>query len=119
MAMKDQSGFTIIELTIVIIVILILASITLVSYSSWRSMAANTEVTNDLQAAAIAMKNYRNFNNGYPSTIPTTFAASPNVSVTVQSASTTSYCLKGKSLANSSVIYYIANTDTTPHTNTC
>lgn len=105
------NGFTLVELIIVIVVVGILAGMSVVSYGSWRVSIAQKEVQSDLQLAASAMENSKNFMTGYPTALPSTFRSSQNVSVTYHSGSSASYCLNGVSLANSSVRYYV-NTST-------
>lgn len=51
----SKNGFTIVELIVVIAVIAILAGLVIVGYGQWRSNLTNSEVKNDLSAAATAM----------------------------------------------------------------
>lgn len=104
---KYSSAFTIVELIIVIIVIAILASIAIISYGQWRNQLASKEVTNDLVAAASSMESARNFGEGYPVDIPTSFEASPNTLITYASGDTKSFCLDGRSAIDSSIYYFI------------
>ena len=119
----NKRGFTLVELMVVIVVIAILAGIVVLSYSGWRTETAQNEVQNDLKAAATAMENYKNFNNGYPATLSTigsSFTPSQNVTVVTSGTPTTTYyCLKGSSTAVTSVIYYITSTNQIPHTGSC
>lgn len=89
------SGFTIVELAVVITVIGILAGITTIGYGNWRERSAKTEVKSDLLQVASSMENARNFNNAYPSTIPSGFEASPDVTISIVSATSGSYCING------------------------
>ena len=73
------SGYTLVELIIVVAVILILAAISIVSYGSWRSDISNKAVKSDLIAAASAMEDARSTSTGYPSTLPSSFTPSTNV----------------------------------------
>lgn len=117
-----RHGFTLVELLIVISVLAILASVVVVSYGPWRTRTAQTEVQNDLKHAAVAMENYKNFNDGYPSVaagIPDSFSASQNVTITLKSSSPASFCLQGNSKLISSVQFYVTNTKTTPTTVAC
>lgn len=103
-------GFTIVELTIVIIVIGILAGISVIGYGKWRESIAQKEVQSDLQMAAAAMENAKNFGTGYPDEIPETFKGSSNVSVSYYSGDNSSYCIDGVSVPNPSVHYFVDTT---------
>jgi len=119
---KKSRAFTIVELLVVITVIGILAGIVVVSYGSWRTKAAKTEVRSDLTQLAVAMKNEMNFKDGYPTgtTLPSSFTASKDVTVARKSGGTaTTYCINAYSNINTSVKYYITNTSTTPTVGTC
>jgi prepilin-type N-terminal cleavage/methylation domain-containing protein len=89
------SGFTIVELAVVITVIGILAGVTLVGYGNWQERAAKDLVKSDLLQVAASMENAKNFGNGYPATIPSDFSSSPNVTVTLASTASGSYCING------------------------
>jgi len=80
---KTTSGFTIVEIILVIIVIGILASISIVSYSSWSQSINVAKLKSDLNGVAAAMENSRTYGNVYPETIPTTFTASSGVTTTL------------------------------------
>lgn len=115
-----KHGFTLVELMVVVIVIAILAGIVIVSYSNWRTQTAQTAVESDLVAASTAMKNAATWgNSGYPPTIPTSFSPSPNATVTVVSSTATSFCLKGVSQSVASVVYYISDSNSSPHSGGC
>lgn len=115
----NNRGFTLVELLIVVGVISILAMITTVMYGTWRTRTAETEVKSDLIQASGAMENYKNFNTGYPATIPNTFSASQNVTITVQNVTSSSYCLKATEIKVPSVVYFISSTNAQPHTGAC
>lgn len=107
---KTKSGFTIVELLIVIAVIGVLATITVVGYGSWKRSAMTAVVKSDLNNVASAMEDYRNFNNGYPTTLPTTFSASEGVTLTMYAGGTaTSYCIDGVSTEDPTIEFYIAS----------
>lgn len=63
---KTKSGFTIVELLIVIVVIGILAAITLVAYNSIQQRARDSRRTSDLSNIMKALELYRTNNGGYP-----------------------------------------------------
>jgi type II secretory pathway pseudopilin PulG len=104
---KNGFGFTLVEVIVIISVIAILVTLTIVVAGNWRTDTAKTEVKNDLKSVVGAMENYRNFNNGYPTSIPSTFTASTNVTVTYFSGNSSSYCINGVSKADSSVKYFV------------
>lgn len=58
---KSNSGFTIVELLIVIVVIAILATISLVSYNGIQTRAKATAIATDLKATEKALIMYRTF----------------------------------------------------------
>lgn len=113
-------GFTLVELMVVIVMIVILAGIVLVSYTNWRQQTAVTAVKNDLIAASSAMNNAVTWStSGYPAIIPSSFTADPNTTISVVSSSATAYCLKGISQTVSGITYYISTTNRSPHTGSC
>lgn len=63
---KTTSGFTIIELLIVIVVIAILAAISVVAYNGIQDRTNDTAVQNDLSRSARNVELYRVDNNRYP-----------------------------------------------------
>ena len=66
-----RSGFTIVELLIVIVVIGILAAITIVAFNGVQNRAHNTAVMNDLSNAAKKIELFKatDTNSKYPSTV--------------------------------------------------
>ena len=66
--MKKQTGFTIVELLIVIVVIGILAAITIVAYNGIQNRAHDTAVQNDLSSMAKKLAMYKATGGGgmYP-----------------------------------------------------
>ena len=63
---KTKSGFTIVELLIVIVVIAILSAITIVAYNGIQQRANNTKTTDALEAWITAINLYRTENGQYP-----------------------------------------------------
>lgn len=61
-----SSGFTIIEILVVVFVLGILLGITAFAVNGWQERSATNQVRHDLQSAANSLKDYRNFSSGYP-----------------------------------------------------
>ena len=112
-----KRGFTIVELVVVIVVIGILASITTFAYRGWRQDNANTAVTTDLQAAAHAMDQYRNFNDVYPTTAQLKSTYKGKATVTVKALdSGKNFCLTGVGGSPEITLYFNSRTDSISET---
>jgi prepilin-type N-terminal cleavage/methylation domain-containing protein len=119
--MLKNKGFTLVEVLVIIAVIGVLVTITIIAVGNWRKSTAQTEVKSDLKNVAGAMEAARNFGNGYPTSIPSTFTASENVTITYSSGNSANYCVNGVSDVDATVQYYI-NTATNgrePQAGTC
>lgn len=66
MRSKQQSGFTIVELLIVIVVIAILAAITIVAYNGIQDRARTAKKYADISAIKKKLENYKTLNSSYP-----------------------------------------------------
>jgi prepilin-type N-terminal cleavage/methylation domain-containing protein len=66
MLSKKQTGFTIVELLIVIVVIAILAAITIVAYNGIQNRANNTQVVSLVRGYVTAIAAYNAENGAYP-----------------------------------------------------
>ena len=120
---RQQSGFTIVELITVVIVIGILASISVFGFRSWRTSVATTEIKNELVNASSAIKMYRNISGAYPaalSSVPYISSASVSLTYTLRGGGG-SYCLNAGSVTVTTAPHYYVDTNVslTPTTTVC
>lgn len=116
-----KQGFTIVELTVVIIVIGILAAIVIVGYGQWRVSVYNDQVKSDLTNLNSAMESARNFSeSGYPATVPSSFNPSDGVTVNIVRSNDYAYCAEATSINDASIVYYYDTyTGGDPQSGTC
>jgi len=112
-------GFTLVELMIVTAVLVVLAAVSVVGYGTWRQSVAQKEVQTDLQTVATAMLSSRNFNNGYPTSLPSNFKPSPNVQLNYITGTSTGYCVEAVSKTNPTVKYYLSSNSKVPVVGSC
>ena len=67
---KTRRGFTVVELLVVIVVIGILTSITMISYSTYQRRTQIATAQNDLKAINNALEKYYSKNGAYPISTP-------------------------------------------------
>jgi prepilin-type N-terminal cleavage/methylation domain-containing protein len=77
---KKQTGFTIVELLIVIVIIGILAAITIVAYNGIQGRARDTQRVQDMQSIVKALELYKATNGVYPAAVGTANASGWEVS---------------------------------------
>lgn len=120
---NKRSGFTLVEMVIVVVVIGILVSIVILSFGAWRDRTGRTELEAELRSASSAIKNYQNFNNAYPtslSVIP--YSGSSNVTLTYTlRPGGASYCLNALSKTAPSLprMYINSTTGIAPTATSC
>jgi len=96
---KNEEGFTLIELMIVIAIIGILAAIAIPQFSAYRTRSFNSAATADIRNAATAQEAYFVDNQSYCATVATLTGAtyglylSDNVTLAVTAATTSGYTM--------------------------
>jgi type IV pilus assembly protein PilA len=97
---RNEKGFTLIELMIVIAIIGILAAIAIPQFSAYRARSYNAAAEADIRNLATAQEAYFVDNQGYCATSATIMKAtwgfnkSNDVVVEIPTASVSSYCLR-------------------------
>ena len=118
-----QSGFTMVELVVVIAVLSVLISIIYFLIASWRVDAAETQVKNELTQATNAVTNSRNFSGTYPTSggFSTVYEVGPDVTFDyVYRAGDDSFCMEAQSQRVATVRYHVdSRTSTTPVAGVC
>ena len=77
---NKQTGFTIVELLIVIVVIAILAAITIVAFNGIQGRARDSQRVQDLKSIVKALELYKTANGSYPAAVGTANASGWEVS---------------------------------------
>ena len=104
---QQTSGFTIVELLIVVVVIAILAAITIVSYNGIQKRAAESVLKSDIHNAVTAIETAAVDNPTNPTSFPSGVRASGKVGLSLSTPTGGSrYCVNGTYQGNSSLQYY-------------
>ena len=98
-----QSGFTIVELLIVIVVIGILAAISIVAFNGIQRRASVTSIKNDLSQAAKSMGLAQAYTGQYPAILPSEVRASPGTTLRLVTTGTPTY--NGMSTVQQGVLF--------------
>lgn len=118
---KQQFGFTIVELLIVIVVIGILAAITIVAFNGVSQKARVATIQSDLEGSAKQLESYKigtSTNEQYPADLSTAAlkaSAGTTYSYNINTDSNT-YCL---SATNGGTTYSVVSGNSTPQTGDC
>ena len=115
----QHSGFTIVELIVIIVVIGVLAGISIFGYGAWQKNTRTTQVKSDLKAAAAAMEDARNFNNEYPASAATIFTPSEGVSLSGGRTSSDNFCVRAQSVGDDTIIYVVVAGASEPRVGEC
>lgn len=91
--LKTKSGFTLVELLIVIVIIAILAAITIVAYNGIQQRATTAMLDSDLTQASKAVKLYQVANDNFPSNLATVNISNSGGVVYDYAAQAGAYCL--------------------------
>lgn len=110
MLKSQRTGFTIVELLIVIVIVSILATISIVAYMGMQKRAVETALKSDLSNASKQLAAAQVTDGSFPNpTLPSNVTASG--SNTFQYTSNgTSYCLTATSNSSSAAAFYVTNT---------
>ena len=116
--LRRSSGFTIVELLIVIVVIAILAALSYVGYASVSSRAAEATVQSDVTNASKKLRTIGVDTGSYPSALPSEIKASGDNTIHyTQTGSGTGYCLTVTSSKSNVKAYYASETQSTTQGN--
>lgn len=117
---KKRSGFTIVEVLVTVSIIVLLATLAVVAYGTWRSETVRTKLKSDLLQARTAMEDSRNFGTGYPANLSGIFTASKGVTISGGSSNGTTYCVGASSSeAGYQIRYRLTDTTRDPVEGTC
>lgn len=117
---KSTTGFTIVELLIVVVVIAILAAITIVSYNGITATAKESSLKTDLSTSAKLLENKKTLNGSYPAN-QTVAALQPSEGNTLTYTKSTEpgaddYCVSG---VNGVFRYFISSRNSTIQGGSC
>ncbi len=105
-----KSGFTIVELLIVIVIIGILAAISIVAYSNISNKATEATLQSDLNNGSKQLEIANITAGGYPGALPSdTQASSGNTLYYSQTGSGSGYCLTASSPRSNTKSYYTSD----------
>lgn len=106
---RTRTGFTIVELLIVVVVIAILAAITIVAYNGISKSAQISAVKSDLGQASKKLNITKaTGDDSYPTSLPSdASSANSNTGFTYTRTSATSFCLSAASTKTPTIVFHI------------
>jgi prepilin-type N-terminal cleavage/methylation domain-containing protein len=109
--MSDRSGFTILELLVVVAVIGVIAAIAIPQYASYKSGAADAKAKADLHNMATALEAYYTAGGSYAGADLTAlknfgFRQSPNVDDVIGTANQTAFSLTANAIGGTGAWSY-------------
>lgn len=66
LAPKINNAFTLVEMMVAVSALVIIATLSVISYKAWREQAAETEIKSDLTGLLAGMENAKNWTNNFP-----------------------------------------------------
>lgn len=117
---KRPFGFTVVELLIVIVVIGIIATITVISYSGIQEKSIRNTVEADLRSASSALETAKSKSGGYPTTKPADLPKSNGTEYTyVYYGTSKSFCLAATTTEGDIPSIYLTSDNSTIKEGTC
>jgi len=101
---KSTTGFTIVELLIVIVVIAILAAITIVAFNGIQDRSRQSAVASAATQASKQVQLYHAANSAYPATLADVGISNSGDTTYTYAAGTNWYCVATRSTANPQVV---------------
>lgn len=107
--MKFVRGMTVIEMIVVIVVLSVLVVIGLFAWTAWNNAMNRSEIETELNTVIISMDQHLNFNDKYPTSIPSSYRPGRSVTLTYISGNDTSYCINATTSKDPELKYKVAN----------
>ena len=122
-----RDGFTLIELSVVILIIAILAAIAIPVFLRQREKGWRSQMESALKNAATAQESYLTANTSYAPASAAGLSAlsaeglktAPDVSISIESSSGTHYCMEASHTSLTTVTYYYTSNTGRPTTAVC